>query len=589
MYATLACPDWAERLSTGRSLIPDLPLDRDRADRAVAIFNKLRLPDVVGQPTMGEACADWQRDIVGALFGGFQPDSDTRFIREILNLVPKKNNKTTGGAGIMMTALLVNERPRAEFLLIGPTQAVSDTAFQQAVGMIEADPYLTKRFHSTEHTKTIRDRTNGAKLKIKTFDTKVLVGVKPVGVLIDELHELGKVANAAKVLRQIRGGILPFAEGFLVFITTQSDDPPAGVFKDELQKARKIRDGKLESQMLPILYEFPVAMMKNGSWRDPANWWMVTPNRGRSITIEALMLDFADEESKGDSAIKLWASQHLNIEIGLALGGDSWAGGEFWPAATNKRLTLQEVIRRSDVIVIGVDGGGLDDLLGLAVMGRCKVTRKNLLWCHAWAHEIVKKRRPEIASRLDDFAALKQLTFVKLPGEDVFQLADIVFEIEATGLLAAENAVGVDTFGVAAINKALTKEDGGIAKERIVGISQGWKLNGAIKDMERDLAGGQLVHSGLELMDFAVGNAKIVPRGNAISIDKQVSGSAKIDPLMAGLHAQVLMGLNPVASGASGWDTDDLDGLEAKIDAELARTEADALAQAKADAISHVY
>jgi phage terminase large subunit-like protein len=46
-------------------------------------------------------------------------------------------------------------------------------------------------------------------------------------------------------------------------------------------------------------------------------------------------------------------------------------------------------------------------------------------------------------------------------------------------------------------------------------------------------------------MNFAVGNAKIVPRGNAISIDKQVSGSAKIDPLMASLHAKVLMGLNP--------------------------------------------
>lgn len=560
MYVTLACPDWETRLRAGESLIPELPLHAEKADTAVKIFNKLRLPDVVGQPTLGEACGQWQREIVGALFGGFQEDGETRFIREIFNLVPKKNNKTTGSAAIMMTALLVNERPRAEFLLVGPTQAVAETAFSQAVGMIEADPYLKKRFHIVEHTKLIRDRTNGAKLKIKTFDTKVLVGVKPVGVLIDELHELGKIANAAKVLRQIRGGILPFPEGFLVFITTQSDDPPTGVFRDELIKARKIRDGALVSQMLPILYEFPASMMKDGTWRDPANWWMVTPNRGRSVTVEALMLDFADEESKGEASIRLWASQHLNLEIGLALGTDSWAGAEFWlgnpkTGASNvdRTLTLKELLKRSEVVTIGIDGGGLDDLLGLAVMGREIGTGRWLLWNHAWAHEIVKERRKDIASKLDELAGLNppQLTFVKLPGDDVYQLADIVMEVEESGLLADEDAIGVDSFGVTDITKELTRDERGIDQDRIVGIPQGWQLNGAIKTTERNLAGGTLVHAGLELMNFAVGNAKVVPRGNAISIDKQVSGSAKIDPLMATFAAVVLMGRSPEAAGVA--------------------------------------
>ena len=76
-------------------------------------------------------------------------------------------------------------------------------------------------------------------------------------------------------------------------------------------------------------------------------------------------------------------------------------------------------------------------------------------------------------------------------------------------------------------------------------------LNGAIKDTERDLAGGIIIHPGQELMTFAVGNAKIVPRGNAISIDKQVSGSAKIDPLMAAFNAVALMAMNPEPVGRS--------------------------------------
>ncbi|WP_277666511.1 hypothetical protein, partial [Novosphingobium lindaniclasticum] len=40
-----ACPDWKDRLREGRSLVPDLPLNRPVASRAVQIFNKLRLTD----------------------------------------------------------------------------------------------------------------------------------------------------------------------------------------------------------------------------------------------------------------------------------------------------------------------------------------------------------------------------------------------------------------------------------------------------------------------------------------------------------------------------------------------------------------
>jgi len=84
--------------------------------------------------------------------------------------------------------------------------------------------------------------------------------------------------------------------------------------------------------------------------------------------------------------------------------------------------------------------------------------------------------------------------------------------------------------------------------EQIVAISQGWKLNGAIKTTERKLAGGEMVHSGSRLMNWVAGNARVVAQGNAISITKQASGSAKIDPLMATFDATSLMALNPDAT-----------------------------------------
>lgn len=548
----LSCPDWWDRLQTGRSLVPDLPLTEE-GDRAVRIFNKLRLADVPGTPTMEDAGGDWFRDIVRAMFGSVDPVSRQRMIRELFALVSKKNSKTTNGALMMVTALLMNRRPRASFVMTAPVQDVAQLAFDAAAGAIELDPVLAKKFHVRHHLKTILHRETKAELEIMTFDPAVLTGQKiSGGALIDELHVCAKMAKAPKALRQIRGGMLPFPESFLAFITTQSDEPPVGVFADELQKARDIRDGKREGAMLPVLYEFPteIQQSKDRKWERPELWPLVTPNLGKSITLPRLVSDHQEAKDTSEAELRVWASQHLNIQIGMALSAQAWAGAEFWEQCAEPGLTLDSLIERSEVAVVGVDGGGLDDLLGLVVLGRDKNSRKWLWWAHAWAHEIVKERRQDIAERLGDFEAGGDLTFVKRPGDDVDQVVDIIVRLKDADLLPDEEAIGVDAVGIGDIYEEATSPARGILPQQFVAVSQGWKLNGAIKDTERKLAGGEIVHAGQPLMSWSVGNAKAEPKGNATSITKQVSGTAKIDPLMAGFNAVTLMSRNPASRRA---------------------------------------
>jgi phage terminase large subunit-like protein len=550
---SFACPDWEEKLRTGRAPIADLPLDPVEAERAVSIFNKLRLPDVPGQPTMAEGAGEWFRDIVRAAFGSLDKATGRRRVSEIFALVSKKNSKTTGGAGIMITAMLMNERPRAEMLFVGPTQEIADTAFQQASGMIEADAYLTKRFHIQEHQKTITDRLTKAKLKIKTFDMKVMTGVKPVVVLLDELHIMSMMSYASRVIGQIRGGLTPNPESLLIIITTQSDQPPAGPFRAELQRARGIRDGRVtgEVQMLPVLYEFPEAMQTapEQPWADPANWPMVVPNLGRSITLDRLVSDFKTARDLGDEEVRRWASQHLNVEIGLALHSDRWAGADYWLSAADRTLDLEELIARSEVAVCGIDGGGLDDLVGLAVLGRCRTTRDWLLWTRAWAHDDVMKRRKEIAETLTDFARQGDLVLCQHATQDVEEVAEICGRINDAGLLPKAAGVGLDPCGVAALVDALAAR--GIAEDQRVAVTQGYRLASAVWGLERKLKDGTLWHSGQDLMAWVVGNAKAEQRGNAVLITKQVSGKAKIDPLMAAFNAVELMSRHPEAAGAA--------------------------------------
>lgn len=549
-------PDWQDRIRAGMSIMPNLPLDESEADRAEGIFGNLKIPDVVGTPLLRDVGGPWYKEIVRALFGSVV--DGRRKVREIFTLVPKKNGKTTYSAGLMITALLMNEQPRAEFLMVGPTKEVAELAFNQAVGMIEADSYLKKRFKPVDHRKEIYDRITKSKLKIKAFDENVLVGTKPAGVLIDELHVIAKQSAAARIMRQVRSGMLPNRLSFCAIITTQSDQEPTGVFLSDLRRARKIRDGALvDVEMLPILYELPDDIAKDEDlWRNPQNWTMVNPNIGRGFDLSDLIQLYNEAKEDSEAAEITWASQHLNIQVGLGIKTDTWIGAKWWLQRAVD-ITLEQLIERSEVIVIGIDGGGRDDLLGLAVLGREIGTRRWLLWNRAWAHEVVLERRKEIAGRLTDFVYAGEMEFVtdEDGNKDIREVCDIIEQCAESGKLAEKGAIGVDRVGITDIVDELVRRgfsvETGDGKGQIREVIQGWRLSGSIKTLERRLSMGEVVHADQGLMNWALGNAKAIAKGNAIAIDKATSGSAKIDPLIATFNAVELMVQNPEPPGRS--------------------------------------
>lgn len=237
----------------------------------------------------------------------------------------------------------------------------------------------------------------------------------------------------------------------------------------------------------------------------------------------------------------------MNLEIGLSLRSDRWAGADFWELGASK-LSLDDVLSRSDVVTVGIDGGGLDDMLGLCVLGRDSSNGDWLHWAHAWIHPIVLDRRKSEADRFRDFERDGDLTIVEFIGDDVDEVAGYVKQVNESGRL---DKIGVDPIGIGSVVDAIVAA--GVEQERIVGISQGYKLAGAIKTTERRCAEGALKHGDSDLMAWCIGNAKVEPRGNAVMITKQAAGSAKIDPLMATFDAAALMAMNP-QPGKSFWE-----------------------------------
>lgn len=542
MKWTTSCPDWADRLRDGRSIVPP-PLFPEEAEAAQSVFNQLKIVDAPGSPTFGEATGAWIQDLVASIFGAYDRSTNRRLIKEWFVLLPKKNSKSTTAAGIMQTALLLNERNSAEFTVIAPTQEVALNTFKPAADMVGHDDDLAELLQVQRHLKTITHSDTRAEFKVVTADAKTVSGKKSVGVLVEELWIFGKDPHAANIFSEAFGGMASRPEGFIVYITTQSDDPPAGVFKEKLEYARKVRDGEIEDpEFVPILYEHPPEMVKREENLLLENMAMVNPNYGVSVDAAFLSREYKKAKEAGRDAFRLFMAKHANCEVGMRLRADRWPGAEFWEQQARPDITLESIITRCDVATIGVDGGGLDDLMGLTVIGRDRKTRELLTWSRAWAHPSVLERNKQFATILQDCERVGDVVFVPQIGDDVREVAQICKRVYDAGLLYM---IGLDPAGIGAVIEELS--EAGIPDDKRVGVTQGWRLGAAITTAERLLAQGVLIHGGQPLMTWCVGNARVEQRSNSKLVTKQASSEGKIDPVMALFNAVELMNHNPEA------------------------------------------
>ena len=537
---TTARPDWGKRIVAKQSLMPCEPLFPEVAEIALKIFNELILVDVMDSPKMGEVTLPWVLDFVAAIFGAYDPVEKKRLIREFFLLISKKNTKSTIAAGIMMVALILNDRLSAELIILAPTKEVADNSFNPIRDFIAADPELQEMFNVSEHTKTVTNLGTNATLKVIAAESNAAAGKKASIILIDEVWLFGKRSNAESMFREAKGGLASRPEGCVIYLSTMSDEVPCGVFKQLLDYARDVRDGiKIDKGFLPLIYEFPKWMIEAGEHLKTDNFYITNPNLGASVDVDYLISEFNKVRDAGEESLRDFLAKHLNVEIGMNLRANRWAGAEYW-LQQSKKFTLTKLIEQSDVITAGIDGGGLDDLLGFAVLGRHAKSRKWWLWNHAWCMRIALERRKENAPKYLDFEKEGSLTIVDSVGPDIDQLAQFAKQVYDSGKL---DKIGLDPLGLGGLLDGLLAV--GIPQEQMIAVAQGYKLAGYIQTTERKLAEGNLYHAGQDLMTWCAGNARIVMKGNGMMISKQESGTAKIDPLIATFNAVALMSLNP--------------------------------------------
>lgn len=451
-------------------------------------------------------------------------------------------------AGVMTTALQRNWRQSGEYLILSPTREIADNSFKPAADAIRDHPRLSKLLHCQENQRLITHRVTGATLKVVAADSEVVSGKKTIGLFVDELWLFGKRTNASSMLREAQGGLASRPEGFVIYASTQSDAPPAGVFAEKLERFRAIRDGKIhDPQSLGVFYEYPKEYLKKKLYLDPTTFHMVNPNLGASKSTSYIMKMFREAQEGNAAAMADFLAKELNVEITGGLRSDGWAGAQVWGRGEDKSITLETLLERCEVVIVSLDGGGLDDLLGLSVMGRERGTNTWLVWNKAFISPIAMERRKANQNEYDKFIADGDLVLIQNMTEDVSAVVAIAKQCKDSGLL---HAVGVDPAGLGILVDALAEAKISTEDENLVGVKQGVALMGAIKATERKLADGTLRHAGQRLMTWCAGNAIVAPTSTGMRIARDESGFGKIDPLMATFNCAALMSLNPEAKGS---------------------------------------
>ena len=548
-----SCPDWNTRLSKRQ-----FPLDVDkflkdmnqeRANKAVEIFQRLRLPDVPGTPAMTEeVVGTWTLNILRLLAGATWLMDDGRIVSQVssaLISIPKKNSKSSYSAGFMLTLMMMSIRPNATFVIVAPTQRIAQLAYDQACGFIRATPGLERRFHIQQHLKKITFEGNKCTLSVISLDSNTITGIKASCVLIDEGWLMGS-ENDQRVMTQLRGAAAAITESMVLIISTMSDKPASGFWKQELALARAVRDGKSAIEgLLPLIWEpDPKDMKRIEDVCLPEVWERCNPNIGRSVNLDFLKRSFKSVMSTGNNdEILRWLSQHTNAEISqFETSADSqWPGAASWANCADEKVSWDWILKNCTRVAFGFDGGGAIDLTSAAVLGYIPDDDTLYVATKSWCYQSLIDTYPN-EGVIQDGVKDGHIKVIE-PGEEVEELTQILLEyydLNAYGFMG----LAVDPAGIAQeLHNALTHA--GLPADKVVSVKQGFGLRAGWLHLYRRAKSGKLKHPGDAVLSWAVANARQDPMTQLVAKKYSTSGS-KIDPIVA-VATGAMLALNPPA------------------------------------------
>ena len=160
--------------------------DKDSAIRAISFIEKFcthTKGELAAKPFLLE---DWQKEIVGNIFGWKDEKTNLRKYRTVFVEVPRKNGKTTLCAAISLYMLFADSERGSEVYAAAGDRNQAGIVFEIAKGMILNSQELTSR--SKVFRNSITHEAKGNFFQAISSDSKTKHGFNANCIIFDELH-----------------------------------------------------------------------------------------------------------------------------------------------------------------------------------------------------------------------------------------------------------------------------------------------------------------------------------------------------------------------------------------------------------------
>jgi len=428
----------------------------------------------------------WQRKATRRLFGWKRRVDGSRKYRTMFVFVPRKNGKSTWGAGIALYLLHADGEIGAEIVSAAADTDQANVIFSIAKDMNDGSLLLTKRGKSFRRSLVVHE--TGSNYKVISADANTKHGANLHGILFDELHAQPS-RDLYDVLKTSTGARKQPLE---IYMTTAGFDRNS-VCYEVYDYAKRVRDGLVvDPSFMPLIFEADAT----DDWTLEATWRKANPNYGISIFAQYFEKEVREAKAKPTYEntfkrlhLNMWTESDvraLNMskwrECGqnLPFDMDSLAGKPCW---------------------MGLDLSSVNDLAALALVFRVEDLWVVVMrfWCPA---ETLKEKLAASRGRVPYDLWVKQGFLSATPGGRI-DYARIRAEINSLYNAYDIREIAVDPWNAHQLSAQLEEEDG----FTVVHVRQGiFTLNAPTKEFISAVSEVKFSHGANPVLTWNAGN-----------------------------------------------------------------------------------
>ncbi len=286
--------------------------DEDKATRPVRFIEQFckQSQGKIGEPLRLEL---YQKAMLEAAYG-FLDDNDLRRYQEILNIIARKNGKTTLLSGIQLYMLVADKEGAPECYQIATARDQAMKGFTECCNMVKQSKSISK--HVRKRQSDLYCDVNMGIIKPLASNTNSLDGLNGHCIVIDELAAI-KNRDIYDLMKQ---SMAARRQPMLWCITTNGFVRDS-IYDSQYEYAAGVLDGTIEDdRFLPVIYE----QDSRSEWSDPNMWIKSNPGIG-SIKDRDFLKNSVEKAKSDDTYLPTVLVKDFNLKENAESAWLSWA------------------------------------------------------------------------------------------------------------------------------------------------------------------------------------------------------------------------------------------------------------------------